>query len=132
MATLNLDTKEFADIAMIWLFDQIVNPEQVTNERLYEFIDRRGSKLKSTLMKYYLDTDTETRLRYRRISSVFDGSDKGIQQIRISPDLESKEKDKKEGKLKKLAKKVIKKVLAKEELTQEDVKILMEINNVDL
>ena len=29
MATLNLTAKEFGDIAMIWLFDQIMNPEQV-------------------------------------------------------------------------------------------------------
>ena len=132
MATLNIDTKEFADLVMIWLFDQVVNPEQVTNENLLKFMEKHGSRLKSSLMKYYFDTDPEMRMKYRRISGVFNSSDKGVQQIRISPDLESKEKDKEEGKLKKLVKAVIKKVLTKEELTLEDIELLMEVDKIDL
>lgn len=129
MATLNLTTKEFADVAMIWLFDQVMNPEQVKNEIMKEFIKEHKGKLKAPLMAYYFDTGMESRYRYRRISGAFDGSDLGIHQIRISPDKELKKKVEKEGKLKKLAKTVIKKVLNREELNMEDVNILKEISD---
>ena len=38
MATLNLTSSDFADIAMIWLFDQVMNPEQVKNQNFKDFI----------------------------------------------------------------------------------------------
>ena len=128
MATLSLTTKEFADVAMIWLFDQVMNPEQITNETLAEFVREHKGKLKTPLMAYYFDTDSQRRFDYRRISGIFDGSDKSTQQIKINPDTESKEKEKKkEG----LVKKIIKKVLAKEELTLEDMIMLKEVQDAD-
>lgn len=124
MATLNLDTNEFADIAIIWLFDQIMNPEQVQSEKLLNFIEDHRSKIRTPLMKYYLDSGSEARIRYKRIKGVFDGSDDSIQQIRIGPSEKIEKENKKEG----IVKKIIKKILAKEELTLEDVKILKEMN----
>jgi C4-type Zn-finger protein len=124
MATLNLDTNEFADIAIIWLFDQIMNPEQVQSEKLLNFIEDNRTKIRTPLMKYYLDSGSEARTRYKRIKGVFDGSDDSIQQIRIGPS----EKLEKENKKESIVKKIIKKILAKEELTLEDMKILKEIN----
>lgn len=109
---------------MIWLFDQIMNPEQITSERLIEFIDENRSRLRTPLMKYYLDAKSEPRLRYKRIKGVFDGSDQSIQQIRIGPTEKIEKEAEKENKLKKLAKAVIKKILAKEDLTLEDMRIL--------
>jgi len=132
MATLNLTKEEFADIAMIWLFDQVFNEEQVDNERLKNFIDKHSSKIKTPLLKYYLDSDSETRLRYKRIKGIFDGSNDSIQQIRIGPSEKIKGINvKKEGKIKTAIKKVIKKVLNKEEITLEEYKMLNEIEDVD-
>jgi len=129
MATLNLTAKEFGDIAMIWLFDQIMNPEQVENETLKEFIDDHRSKIRTPLMKYYLDSSTEQRRKYKRIKGVFDGSDKAIQQIRIGPDETIKKiKKGKEG----LVKKLIKKVILKQDLSIEDETFLKELINEDL
>jgi len=129
MATLNLTAKEFGDIAMIWLFDQIMNPEQVKNETLKEFIDDHRSKIRTPLMKYYLDSSTEQRRKYKRIKGVFDGSDKAIQQIRIGPDeIINKIKKGKEG----LVKKLIKKVILKQDLSIEDETFLKELINEDL
>ena len=128
MATLNLTSSEFGDIAMIWLFDQVMNPEQVQNENLKEFIDNHRSKIRTPLMKYYLDSDSEKRLKYKRIKGIFDGSASAIQQIRIGPDEEiNKLKDKKDG----LVKKVIKKVLLKQSLSIEDEQMLKEIIDND-
>jgi len=125
MATLNLTTDEFADIAIIWLFDQFMNPEQVGSKNLKEFIEDHRSKIRTPLMKYYLDSDSEMRLRYKRIKGVFDGSDKAIQQIRIGPSEKIEKEKKKEG----IVKKIIKKIMKKEELTLDDEKLLKEIQN---
>lgn len=134
MSTLNLTSDEFADIAMVYLFDQVMNTEQVNNERLKEFIDKHRSKLKTPLLKYYLDSDSKIRLKYRRIGGIFDGSDKAIQQIRIGPSdkiNQLQKGNKKEGRIKKAVKKVIKKVLAKEEISLNEINILKGIEDVD-
>ncbi len=132
MATLNVTASEFADVAMIWLFDQVMNPEQVNNPRLAEFIKDHKGKVKSPLMAYYFETDPESRFDYRRIGGIFDGKSSSVQQIRIYPDeVEKEQKKKKEGIIKKVVKKAIKKVLAKEDLTLEDIKMLKEITNAN-
>lgn len=128
MATLNLTAKEFGDIALIWLFDQVMNPEQVDGN-LKEFIEDHRGKIKTPLTKYYLDSGSEARLRYKRIKGVFDGSDKSIQQIRIGPDDKiEKVKKNKEG----LIKKVIKKLILKQDLSMEDEMFLKELINENL
>ena len=125
MATLNLDKDEFADIAMIWLFDQVMNPENITNEDMKEFVEQHGVKIKTPLMKYYLDSRGEQRIRYKRIKGVFTGDDKAVQQIRIGPkDKIAKVKSKKKG----IIRKIIGKVLAKEDITMDDEIILREMD----
>jgi hypothetical protein len=129
MATINLDKDEFGDIALIWLFDQIMNPEQTNSENLKAFIEQHGSKIKPALMKNYLQTDQFQRMQYKRIKGVFDGSDKSIQQIRIGPSEEELRKEKKkDGLVKKAVKTVIKKLMKKESITNADIKILKEID----
>ena len=110
---------------MIWLFDQIMNPDKVQNESLKKFIDQQSSKIKPSLIKYYLDSTSESRLKYKRIRGVFSGDDKTIHQIRIGPDDDiDKLKKGKEG----IIKKIIKKIVAKEQLTIEDENVLREMN----
>lgn len=128
MATLNLTADEFADIAMIWLFDHVMNPDQTENEDFKEFLSLHSSKLKTPLMKFYLDKSSEERIRYKRIKGIFDGSSNSIQQIRIGPDEKIKDiKVKKPG----IVKKIIKKVLKKEELSLEEKSFLKEMKDVD-
>jgi hypothetical protein len=128
MATLNLTTSEFFDIVMIYLFDQYMNPDQVKdNKQASDYIEKTKGRLKPGLMKYYLDSETKNRFRYKRIKGVFDGSDNQVNQIRIRPDeSDEEEEEKEEGKIKKLAKKVIKKLINKEEITKDDINILNE------
>ena len=125
MATLNLTPDEFFDIAVIYLFDQFMNPEQVKNENAKEFITETRSFLKAKLIKYYLDSDTKNRFRYKRIKDSFDGTGTTVNSIRIRPEKDEGEEEK-EGKLKRLAKKIIGKVLASKELTKADLKVLNE------
>lgn len=127
MATLNLTNSEFADIVMIWLFDNSLNPEQIQNEKFKEFIDTQGSKIKPALIKYYLDSGSEARFRYKRIKGIFDGSDtSSIHQIRISnkEDNTKEEKENNNG----IVKKIIKKLIKKEELDLDEINFIKEIN----
>ena len=129
MASLNLQVDEFSDLMMIWLFDQVLNPENIQNEDFKEFIEKHSSKLKSPLMKYYLDTRGETRVNYKRIKGVFDGSDKNIQQIRIFPNEKAEEpKETKSG----IVKKIIKKLIKKEEISNKEKQLLKEIIENDI
>ena len=129
MSVLNLNTKEFADIAMIWLFDHIMNPEQITNENFMKFVVDHRSKIRTPLMTYYLDSDPDMRRQYKRIKGVFDGEDNSIQQIRIGPSEKLDKENEKEGKLKKLVRSVIKAALKKEKikLTNDDRELLKEM-----
>ena len=122
MATLNLTKDEFADIAIIYIFDQTMNPDQVSNKNFKEFLDKHSSKIRTPLMKYYMDSSGEPRIRYRRIKGIFDGSSNSIQQIRIGPSDKIKGIDKKQS----VIKKVIKKVLKKEEINKEEINLLTE------
>jgi hypothetical protein len=126
MATLNLTTGEFADVAIIWLLDQMTNPEQITNPKFLEFV--KGNKdMKADLLSYYFGTSSMDRLNYRRISGIFNGSTNSIQQIRIGPEEKIEDEKKKDSKLKKFAKGVIKKLMKKEELNLEEKKYLQEM-----
>lgn len=128
MATLNLNTLEFENLVLLFLFDFVMNKEQAQNDIMKEFIDSYGTKIKSGLMKSYFESDSEMRLNYRRINGIFDGSDKSIQQIRIGPNNKIKQITK--GK-ENIVKKVIKKILKKEELSIEEINMLKEeIENV--
>jgi hypothetical protein len=132
MAKLNLTTNQFSDVAMIWLFDQVMNPEQITNERLKEWVDENRGRLKSPLMAYYFDSPPTMRQKYRWIGGAFDGTDKSAQDIRIYPNEKEKEKNKKkDGILKKIVKKVIKKALLKKEgYSNEELQMLKEVHDV--
>jgi len=124
MATLNLTTEEFADIVMLFLADKAVNPDKVAgNEKFNEFFNRQGSKIKAPLMKYYLDTDSQRRIEYKRIKKAFSGQDNNIHQIRFWASKDRKEKEvKKDG----IVKKLIKKLLLKQGLEHEEENQLRE------
>jgi hypothetical protein len=84
MATLNLNRSEFENLVLIFLFDHVMNPEQITNDLFKDFIDQQGTKIKTQLMKSYLDSTGDEKLRYKRIGKLFDGTDKkSVHQIRV-------------------------------------------------
>jgi hypothetical protein len=121
MSTLNLNVSEFENLILIFLMDETLNPERIKNDIMKDFINDKGSIIKSSLIKAYLDSDTEIRLKYKYIKGVFEGKSTSVQEIRIKNGKEKEEK--KPG----LIKKVINKVLRKEELSIEDMEVLNEI-----
>lgn len=126
MATLNLTPEEFADIALLFLADKSVNPDKVVtgNENFEKFGEKAMPKIKGNLLKYYLDTDPQRRLEYKRIKGIFSGKKKDIQQIRIGPSDKIKDiKTKKKG----IASKILKKLLKQEQLNHEELELLIEV-----
>ena len=77
-------------------------------------------------MGYYLNLPTEMRLDYKRIKDVLKGGS-SIHEIRILPDKEKDKEDKKEkGGLVRKAVKIVKKLLKKEEVSKEELNLLLE------
>lgn len=123
--TLNLTDKEFADIVLAFLMDKSINTDEVLpdHERLNDLMKDIGPKIKSRLLRYYLKSEPTNRLYYKRIRGTFDGTAKGIQQIRIGPSEKIKEVEKEKAGI---VSKIIKKLLKKEEITQKEEELLKE------
>jgi len=126
---LNLTPNEFADIVAVFLFDKFLYPDKVVpnNELFNELIDKLSGKgTKSLLMGYYLNMPTEMRLNYKRIKDVLKGGGSS-HEIRIVPEDKVDKKDKKEkGGLIRKAVKIVKKLLKKEEVSKEELNLLLE------
>ena len=129
MANINITPDKFADIALMFLSDKIINPEIAKgNKNFDDFISENGTRIKAALLKYYLDTSSRQRVQYKRIRGIFDGTDKSRHQIRIVPsgkEKEEEEEEKESGVVSKI-KKIMKKVLLKQSLDMEEENILNE------
>ena len=133
MATINVTPKQFGDLTVSFLLDKILHPDEVAtgNKEFDKFIESiKGKGAKSALTQHYVQMDSKSRLNYKRIKDVFDGSDNSIQQIKVMPEKKIPKKDKKEkeGFLKKVGKAVLKKLIGQGPLSldPEEWKILNE------
>lgn len=116
MATINVTPKQFADLTVSFLLDKILHPDEVVadNEQFNEFAKAiKGKGMKSALTQYYIQMDSQSRLDYKRIKDIFDGSSNDIQNIKVLPEKKTKKKSKKEkeGFIKKVGKAVLKKLI---------------------
>ena len=116
MATINLTPKQFGDLTVSFLLDKILHPDEVVpgDKDFNKFInDIKGKGAKSALTQHYVRMDSQSRLDYKRIKDIFDGSNDSVQTIKILPekDVKKKSKKEKEGFLKKVGKKILKKLL---------------------
>lgn len=86
MSTINIHPDEFGDIIIIYLLDMIRNDDMLPdNERFKELIDiMDGRGLKQIVYKSFLEMDTTTRIKYRRIKSSISGDGNGVARILIS------------------------------------------------
>ena len=133
MSTINVTPKEFGDLTVSFLLDKILHPDEVVpnNKEFNEFIDSiKGKGAKSALTQHYVHMDSQSRLNYKRIKDIFDGTTNDIQNIKVVPEkkLPKKDKKEKEGLLKKVGKEVLKKLLGQGplSLSSEEWKVLNE------
>lgn len=69
MASINIDSDEFANLVVLFLLDKVANPDEVvpSNEMFNTFIEKTGLKMKPQLVNYYLSLDSLSRVQYKRI-----------------------------------------------------------------
>lgn len=129
MATLNLTPEEFADIALMFLSDKAINPEKVAtgNEHFNTFMSKNAPQIKNKLVKYYLDSNPQSRRWYKMIKRVFSGEDKKLQTLRIGPAKTVKgiRTDKRK------ARDIIKSLLKKEDIEKDKLDFLLEFFEED-
>ena len=126
MAKIRVEPNEFADVVISFLLDKILHPEEVVpnNDDFNEFTEKiRGKGLKTLMMKYYLNMDSRTRVKYKIIKDVFEEGSSETSVINILP--EKVEKKKEMGK-KNLLKKIIKKIIGDGTITDKEKKTLLE------
>jgi len=133
MATINVTPKQFGDLTVSFLLDKILHPDEVVSddENFNKFIDSvKGKGIKSALTQHYVKMDSQSRLDYKRIKDIFDGSTNDIQNIKVVPEKKIKKKSKKEkeGFIKKVGKAVLKKLIGQGPLSldAEEWKVLNE------
>lgn len=124
-ANLVLTPSEFADLVLSFIFDKMVNPDEIVvdNEDFSDII-KKMSKMgaQPLLLKYYLNLSADQRLNYKRIKNSLEIDATAQSQIRIKP-----EKHVPESKLKNLAKKVVRKLLKKESLNHEEIELVQSL-----
>jgi hypothetical protein len=125
VAKIRVVPNEFADIVISFLLDKMLHPEEVVpnNDDFNEFIEKiRGRGLKTLMMKYYLNMDSKTRVKYKIIKDVFEEGSSETSVISISPEKVEKKKEVSKS----LLKKVIKKIIGDEKMTDKEKKMLLE------
>lgn len=70
---INITPEEFTSIIIIYLLDKVNNTEEIApdNEEFDKFIDNL-ERVKSYLTKFYLNTDINNRIYYKRLRSVLE------------------------------------------------------------
>lgn len=132
MANLNLTRSEFADLVVAFLFDTMVNPDDIIieNEKFHELINkiaRMGAK--PLFMKYYLDMTADDRLSYKKLKRTLETGGTVKSSIQVKPSV-IKAEPKKSG-LANLAKKVVKKLLLQQNVTPDELQLLKEYMEVE-
>lgn len=115
MSTVNLTPEEVPDFVVAFLMDNFKNEELLRENPLWaKYMDNLKAKgVEAQTVQYYLHMDSETRLKYKRISKVFDGKVQSAK-IQIQPnESEDKKRRKKNSKLRQIIKTVFK--IVKEE-----------------
>ena len=74
MSQILVDPEEYADIVMIFLLEAMREDLLTDNGRFDEFITKleKGGGFKSQLFKTYMEMDSTTRIKYKRIKKVFE------------------------------------------------------------
>jgi hypothetical protein len=132
MSKVIVDTNEFADLIIVFLYDKLLNPtEVVTENEKFDLLTSKlyGKGLRSMFMKYYLDLPADMRIRYKRLKKVFTGEAKNAL-IRINKAKEVEKEEEEEGKVLKGIKKAITKaaktLAAGNELDDEELDLIVE------
>jgi hypothetical protein len=126
MSKINVTANEFADIVVSFLLDKLLNPDEVipSNEDFDKYMEKMKLKgMKSVSLTYYLNLNTNLRVAYKRIKSVFEDDKSGSSVIYIYPNKKAKEETDKKASM---VKRIMKKLLKKEDISKGERNLLVE------
>lgn len=121
MAKVNVDIPGFADLIISLLLDKLHNLDKayVGSETFNDLAkEMRGRGLKTSFLQYWLETDAEARVKYKRMKNALENDRKVIIEIKPERAKEEPEEDE-EGMLKK-AGKILNKIRMKESLDEDE------------
>lgn len=122
MAKIILTPNEFANMVMIYLFNKFVkNKDYLSEYKMFHkaMEDMRSRGGATIAMRYYLDLDSEQRLKFKRIEKAVFGETNEIGTLTVIPDITKK---KEKGFLSRIKDKILK----KEDLDIEEIKLIIE------
>lgn len=122
MAKVNVDIPGFADLIISLLLDKLQNLDKayVGSETFNDLAkEMRGRGLKTSFLQYWLETDAEARVKYKRMKNALENDRKVIIEIKPERTKEEPEEDDEEGMLKR-AGRILNKLRMKESLDEDE------------
>jgi len=130
MAKIIVNKDTFPNIVIAYLLDNFLHPDEMSagNELFTEFMKKaKGRGLMPIVRSYYLEMDSDYRIKYKLIKDVFYGENQA-QHITIFPkDKEEREKEAdKPGIIKKILSKALKVLVSSKEFSELELELIKE------
>ena len=133
MSKINVTNKTYPNIVIAYLFDKLLHPEEVSvgNELFDKFtLQLKKKGFLPIIRDYYLNMDSQDRLRYKLIKDGFEAITTSNAVIQVVPEKFEKEPETPAHKIKKqkggVIHRMLKKLVASNELSKEEAEYLIE------
>lgn len=133
MSKINVTNKTYPNIVIAYLFDKLLHPEEVSvgNELFDKFVIQLKKKgFLPIIRDYYLNMDSQDRLKYKLIKDGFEAITTSNTVIQIVPEKFEKKPETPAQKIKKqkggVIRRMLKKLVASNELSKEEAEYLIE------
>lgn len=131
MSKINVTAQTFPNIVVAYLFDKLLHPDEVSvgNELFDKFVVQLKKKgFAVNLRDYYLNMDSQDRLKFKLIKDGFEGVTTSNTVINIVPEKFEKKPETQKDKKKKggIIRKMLKKLVSSNELSKEEKEYLKE------
>lgn len=129
MSKINITGNTFPHIVMSYLLDKLLHLESVSpgNEEFAEIMRKlKGKGMLPLIRNYYLDMDTEYRVKYKLIKSAFKEDASKNYLINIVPDAFGPPPAEQPGLIKRIVRKAIQVLKSSNEFDDKDLKLLRE------
>lgn len=132
MAKVNVDIPGFADLIISLLLDKLQNLDDsyIGSETFDDLAkEMRGRGLKTSFLQYWLETDAESRVKYKRMKNALENDRKVIVQIKPEKAKEEPEEDVIDTLTGKLGRagKILNKLRMKESLDEDEKKFARQL-----
>ena len=133
MSKINVTNKTYPNIVIAYLFDKLLHPTEVSvgNELFDKFtLQLKKKGFLPIIRDYYLNMDSQDRLKYKLIKDGFEAITTSTAVINIVPEKFEKKPETPAQKIKKkkggVIRRIVKKLVSSKELSKEDYDYIIE------